>query len=157
MPTTHRRPLTHALTLLAVALVAGLVLTISPAATSSAKAVSMQAGQRVVSVAASRKGSPYVWGATGPHRFDCSGLTQWVFRKVGKHLPRVSGSQYGATQHIRGADRRPGDLVFFHSGRHVFHVGIYAGNSTIWHAPHTGARVRKEHIWTRAVWYGRVR
>ena len=157
MPSISLRAFSRVLLPLVAALVAGLALSIAPAGTSSAKALSMKASERVVSVAASRAGSPYVYGAAGPHRFDCSGLTMWSYRKVGKHLPRVSAAQYGATKHIRGADRRRGDLVFFHSGRHVYHVGIYAGGGRIWHAPHTGAKVRKERIWTRAVWYGRVR
>jgi cell wall-associated NlpC family hydrolase len=48
-------------------------------------------------------------------------------------------------------------LVFFHSGGSVYHVAIYAGNNYIWHAPHTGAKVRKEKMWTQNVWYGRIR
>ena len=47
--------------------------------------------------------------------------------------------------------------MFFHSGGRVYHVGIYAGGNTIWHAPHTGAWVHRERIWTRAVSYGRIR
>lgn len=160
MQTTIRRSYTHALMMLVVGLVAGLVVVVSPAATGSADALSLRKGHRVVRVAASRKGAPYKWGAEGPHRFDCSGLTEWVFGRVGKYLPRVAEDQYRYTRHIRRHHRRKGDLVFFHTGRRarsVYHVGIYAGRGMIWNAPHTGARVRKEHIWTRKVWYGRVR
>jgi cell wall-associated NlpC family hydrolase len=149
-----------ALMMLLVGMVAGLLLVISPTGTGSADAMTLRKAHRVVHVAASRKGSPYRWGAEGPHRFDCSGLTYWAFHRVGKYLPRVSRSQYRFTRHIRRAHRRRGDLVFFHRGpraRSVYHVGIYAGRGMIWHAPHPGARVRKEHIWTRKVWYGRVR
>ncbi|NUP42792.1 MAG: C40 family peptidase [Streptomyces sp.] len=114
---------------------------------------------KALRVAASKQGSPYQWGATGPSRFDCSGLTQYAFRKAGTSLPRTAAAQYRSTRHIGAAARRAGDLVFFHSGSSassVYHVGIYAGAGRIWHAPKTGARVRLERIWTRKVWYGRV-
>lgn len=112
---------------------------------------------QALDVAASKQGSPYEWGATGPYRFDCSGLTLYSFKHVGKKLPRTAAAQYNSTRHIPASSRHLGDLVFFHSGSYVYHVGIYAGNGRIWHAPKTGARVRLEKIWTRSVWYGRVR
>lgn len=112
---------------------------------------------KALTIAASKKGSPYQWGAAGPYRFDCSGLTLYSFKRAGKRLPRTAAAQYNSTRHLSAASRRPGDLVFFHSGRSVYHVGIYAGGGRIWHAPKTGARVRLERIWTRSVWYGRVR
>jgi cell wall-associated NlpC family hydrolase len=112
---------------------------------------------RALKVAASKQGSPYQWGATGPYRFDCSGLTLYSFKRAGKKLPRTAAAQYNSTRHIPARLRHRGDLVFFHSGRYVYHVGIYAGSGRIWHAPKTGARVRLEKIWTRSVWYGRVR
>jgi len=112
---------------------------------------------QVLRVAASKKGTPYRYGATGPRAFDCSGYTRWVFARVGKHLPRTSSAQAQATRRIRARNRRIGDLVFFRSGGHVYHVGIYAGHNRIWHAPRTGERVHLERIWTRAVVYGRVR
>lgn len=118
------------------------------AATASAKALS---------VAASKKGSPYQYGAAGPNRFDCSGLTLYSFNKAGKKLPRTTGAQYNSTKHITASSRQAGDLVFFHTGSSVYHVGIYAGSGKIWHAPKTGTRVRLEKIWTGSVWYGRVR
>jgi cell wall-associated NlpC family hydrolase len=156
--------MSHALTMLVIALVAGLVMVVSPTATSTADALSRHKGHRVVHIAASRKGAKYKWGAEGPRRFDCSGLTHWVFARVGKHLPRVSEDQYRHTRHIARRHRRKGDLVFFHHrvrhhhrARTVYHVGIYAGHGMMWDAPHTGARVRKEHIWSHKVWYGRVR
>jgi cell wall-associated NlpC family hydrolase len=80
----------------------------------------------------------------------------WSYRKVGKKLPRTAQAQYNKTRHIKRSGRRPGDLVFFHRGTRIYHVGIYAGSGRIWHAPHTGARVRLERIWTKSVWYGRI-
>jgi cell wall-associated NlpC family hydrolase len=111
---------------------------------------------KALGIAASKKGSPYQWGATGPYRFDCSGLTLYSFKQAGKQIPRTAAAQYNSTRHISAASRRVGDLVFFHTGSSVYHVGIYAGASDIWHAPKTGAKVRLERIWTRSVWYGRV-
>ncbi|GAA2921660.1 MULTISPECIES: C40 family peptidase [Streptomycetaceae] len=112
---------------------------------------------KALKIAASKKGSPYGYGATGPHRFDCSGLTLYSFKKAGKKLPRTAQQQYNKTRHITGSQRQRGDLVFFHAGRTVYHVGIYAGGGKIWHSPKTGAVVRLEKIWSKNVWYGRVR
>ncbi|WP_329181804.1 C40 family peptidase [Streptomyces sp. NBC_01477] len=131
--------------------------TLLPGAAQQAGAATLAA--KALGVAASKKGSPYQWGATGPSRFDCSGLTLYSFKQAGKKLPRTAAAQYGSTTHISASARRVGDLVFFHTGSSsssVYHVGIYAGSGRIWHAPKTGARVRLEHIWTRSVWYGRV-
>lgn len=110
---------------------------------------------RVMSTVRSRAGKPYVYGAAGPNAFDCSGLVQWVYRHVGKSLPRTSGAQAGATQRIRNP--QVGDLVFFTSGGRVYHVGIYAGNHTLWHASRPGVPVRRDRIWSGSVFYGRVR
>ncbi|MET7294661.1 C40 family peptidase [Streptomyces griseoloalbus] len=126
-----------------------------PGAASEAAAAST-AG-KALRIAAAKKGSPYQWGATGPHRFDCSGLTLYSFKKAGKKLPRTAAAQYNKTRHISAGNRRAGDLVFFHSGSYVYHVGIYAGQGKIWHAPKTGDVVRLQKIWSRSVWYGRVR
>ena len=112
-------------------------------------------GERVIRKARSRAGDPYRYGAAGPNAFDCSGLVQWVYRQIGKRLPRTSSSQAGATRRIRVPHR--GDLVFFTSGGHVYHVGIYAGDHTIWHASRPGQPVKRERIWTRSVFYGHVR
>ncbi|GHF30532.1 glycoside hydrolase [Streptomyces mashuensis] len=107
-------------------------------------------------IAASKAGSPYQWGATGPYRFDCSGLTQYAFKRAGKQLPRTAEEQYNRTHHIPASARQMGDLVFFHGRGGVYHVGIYAGDGVIWHAPKTGSVVRRERIWSKNVSYGRV-
>ncbi|MET7606069.1 C40 family peptidase [Streptomyces avermitilis] len=111
---------------------------------------------KALQIAASKKGSPYKWGAAGPRRFDCSGLTLYAFKKAGKSLPRTAAAQYNTTHHVSASHRKAGDLVFFHSGRSVYHVGIYAGKGKIWHSPKTGEVVKLQKIWTRSVWYGRV-
>lgn len=144
--------------LLAVLLTAGAVLVPQLAQAPSADAlVPMAVGARAVTVAASRRGAIYRVGAQGPRAFDCSGLTRWSYARVGKRLPRTAQQQWAATVHIRPTSRRPGDLVFFFSGRRVSHVAMYAGHGRIWHAPKPGSRVRLVPLWTSHVRYGRVR
>jgi cell wall-associated NlpC family hydrolase len=150
MTATIRRSILHAVILVG-ALVASLAL-VSPA-----EAMTAQARDRVVHIAASKQGTPYRYGATGPRAFDCSGFTRWVYSKTGRHLPRTSSAQAAAARHVNRADRRPGDLVFFRSGGHVYHVAIYAGHNSVWHSPRPGERVHRERIWTSSVSYGRVR
>lgn len=145
-------------TLVHVLIVVGALLASSAALAPSADAMTPGTRSHVIKIAASKRGTPYRYGATGPRAFDCSGYTRWVFAKVGRRIPRTSRAQAAFAHHIRAASRRTGDLVFFHSsGGRVYHVGIYAGRNTIWHAPHTGSWVHRERIWTRSVSYGRIR
>ncbi|MCX4552484.1 C40 family peptidase [Streptomyces sp. NBC_01387] len=146
--------LTRVGTASAFTLVAVAGTSLAPGAASEAQAAAH--GVRAVQIAASKRGSPYQWGASGPSRFDCSGLTLYSFKKAGKKLPRTAQGQYNNVRHISASGRQRGDLVFFHYGRSVYHVGIYAGNGKIWHSPKTGSVVRLEKIWTHSVWYGRV-
>ena len=112
---------------------------------------------RVLRVARAQTGDQYRYGAAGPNAFDCSGLTSYVYRvATGRRLPHSSSAQQGSTRRISAASARPGDLVFFHDGGHVYHVAIYAGHHTVIHAPYPGQRVKRERIWTSAVTYGRV-
>jgi cell wall-associated NlpC family hydrolase len=138
---------------LTIAAVGGSI--VVPGGASTAEAASPAA--KALKVAASKKGSHYKWGAAGPKRFDCSGLTLYSFKKAGKKLPRTAQAQYNKTKHISAKSRKAGDLVFFHSGSNVYHVGIYAGKNKIWHSPKSGEVVKLEKIWTKSVWYGRVR
>ncbi|MCW7945346.1 hypothetical protein AAW14_25925 [Streptomyces hygroscopicus] len=88
-------------------------------------------------------GSPYVYGATGPSAFDCSGLTSWAYAQAGVSIPRTSQEQANAGTRIYSeSDLKVGDLVIFFGDYH--HVGLYAGNGQVLHAPHTGAVVRYE-------------
>ena len=90
-------------------------------------------------------GSPYVWGATGPSSFDCSGLTSWAYKQAGVSLPRTSQAQANAGTRISSQSQlKVGDLVFFYNDLH--HVGFYAGNGQVLHAPKPGAGVRFESI-----------
>ncbi|MCK1819941.1 NlpC/P60 family protein [Streptomyces sp. XM83C] len=95
--------------------------------------------------AQSKLGSPYVYGATGPSSFDCSGLTSWAYAQAGVAIPRTSQAQASAGTRIYSqSDLRVGDLVIFYGDQH--HVGFYAGNGQILHAPRTGTVVRYESI-----------
>ncbi|MEW2291537.1 NlpC/P60 family protein [Streptomyces sp. NPDC006743] len=97
------------------------------------------------SAAQSRIGSPYVYGATGPSSFDCSGLTSWAYAQAGVSIPRTSEAQANAGQRIYSQSQlQVGDLVLFYGDLH--HVGLYAGKGMVLHAPHTGANVRYESI-----------
>ena len=113
-------------------------------------------GSRVVEEARKHDGKDYRYGATGPDAFDCSGYVLYVFRQLGKQLPRTSGEQYAASQKVAKADRRPGDLIAIHSssGR-VTHVAIYAGDDKMWVASTGSDRVRLQDIYTDRYRVGR--
>ena len=89
-------------------------------------------GESILAAARSKIGSPYVWGAAGPNAFDCSGLTTWAYRQVGKEIPRTSYAQAAQGQQVSRDQLQPGDIVVFYSG--ASHVGIYAGNGKVVHA-----------------------
>jgi cell wall-associated NlpC family hydrolase len=91
-----------------------------------------------VRAALSRLGRPYVWGATGPEEFDCSGLTQWSYARAGIHLDRTTYQQIYDGVPIPRSHVRPGDLVFPTAG----HVQLAIGNNLVVEAPHSGATVR---------------
>ncbi|GAA0570309.1 peptidoglycan endopeptidase [Kribbella sandramycini] len=113
--------------------------------------------EKVLKEAAKLKGTPYRYGGTSARGFDCSGYTGFVYKKAGKKMPRTSRQQYAATKHISRAAAKPGDLVFFkNGGGGVYHVGVYAGNNTLWHASKPGTRISKGKIWTKSVAFGRV-
>ncbi|AXQ57635.1 MULTISPECIES: C40 family peptidase [Streptomyces] len=102
-------------------------------------------GAAALAAAKSKVGTPYVWGATGPNSFDCSGLTSWAFAQAGYTIPRMSQDQANAGTRIASQSAlKPGDLVIFYSDLH--HVGFYAGNGQVLHAPKPGANVRYESI-----------
>jgi len=111
-------------------------------------------------------GTPYVWGATGPSTFDCSGFTQWVYRDLGINIPRVSRDQAKVGEYVRYENLQKGDMVFFdtkkrRSGK-VTHVGIYLGNNNFIHASSAGKKVviynfnKKKYYKKRFLWGRRV-
>ncbi|WP_405359590.1 NlpC/P60 family protein [Kitasatospora sp. NBC_00085] len=94
-----------------------------------------------VSNAMSKQGSPYVWSATGPNSFDCSGLMVWAYGKAGVSLPRTSQAQANYGSRVPSlAEAQPGDLIIYRDDRS--HVGMYIGNGMVVHAPHTGDVVK---------------
>ncbi|MEU8889339.1 NlpC/P60 family protein [Streptomyces sp. NPDC048442] len=105
----------------------------------SVRAPNARASQ-AVSFAYSALGKPYVWGATGPASFDCSGLTQAAWRSAGVALPRTTYTQINAGERVSRSQLAPGDLLFFYSG--ITHVGLYIGEGKMIHAPRPGAPVR---------------
>ena len=113
-------------------------------------------GTRIVKQAAKEKGKPYRYGADGPKAFDCSGLTKYVFHKLGIKLPHNAQSQKKYGSKVSKKNAKPGDLVFVMSGSHATHVAIYAGHGTWWEAPHSGLRVRHVKIWSKHVQYRKV-
>jgi cell wall-associated NlpC family hydrolase len=91
-----------------------------------------------VRAALSRLGRPYVWGATGPDQFDCSGPVQWSYAQAGVHLHRTTFQQINDGIPVPRSQVRPGDLVFPHAG----HVQLAIGNNLVVEAPYSGAAVR---------------
>lgn len=85
-------------------------------------------------------GDSYVWGAAGPIRWDCSGLTMRAYEQAGVRLPHSSRAQFGYGRSVARSNLLPGDLVFF--GTPISHVGIYVGKGKMVHAPRPGARVQ---------------
>ncbi|MHB8060846.1 MAG: C40 family peptidase [Gaiellaceae bacterium] len=118
----------------------------SAPATSSAVSPSYTApaassvGAAVVGAAMSRLGAPYVWGASGPTTFDCSGLVVWSFAQAGRPgMPHYTYSLMSGGSPVSTSDLQPGDLVFFYGGSHV---GIFIGGGQFVHAPHSGTVVQ---------------
>ena len=110
-------------------------------------------GNRVVELARSQIGMPYVWGASDPHvGFDCSGLVMWVYAQVGVSLPRTAQAQYDGTSRVSQADLQPGDLVFFAntypSAEPITHVGIYVGDGLMVNAENPTDGVQEMPVFT---------
>ncbi|SNX63473.1 cell wall-associated NlpC family hydrolase [Streptomyces sp. TLI_55] len=100
---------------------------------------------KALAFARAQVGKPYVWGATGPGSYDCSGLTQAAWNAAGISLPRTTYDQVNFGTTVSLANAQPGDLVFFYDD--VSHVGLYIGNGMMIHAPKPGAYVREESIY----------
>ena len=107
--------------------------TVAPVASSNS------AGSSIVALAKQFIGCPYVYGASGPNAFDCSGFTSYVYRQVGISIPHGATSQYRGGTPVSREDVQPGDLVFiadpaYCAGYPISHVGIYIGNGQFIHA-----------------------
>ena len=144
--------------LAAVAASVALLAPVAGVATASPAQAATTLGQRAVSEAAHHYGQAYRYGAAGPTRFDCSGLTMYVFSRLGRSLPHSSAMQYNArgVRHISRSYLAVGDLVFTIRDGRIRHVGIYAGSGLMWAATQTGDVVRKQSLAGRTLVFGRV-
>jgi peptidoglycan DL-endopeptidase CwlO len=97
-------------------------------------------GRKAVAFAFAHLGDPYVWGAQGPHAFDCSGLTSQAWSHAGRPIPRTSQQQWAQLPHVPLDLLRPGDLVIYFPG--ATHVAMYIGNGMVVQAPHPGDVVK---------------
>ncbi|MBU3064026.1 C40 family peptidase [Nocardia sp. NEAU-G5] len=109
-----------------------------PGLTAPAPAQAQSVGQRAANAALSRVGDPYVYGATGPNSFDCSGLVKWSYAQAGRDLPRTSYEQLNAGAPVALNSLQPGDVVSYYGGSHS---GLYVGNGNIVHASTYGKPV----------------
>ena len=105
-----------------------------------APAPTQTAAAKAVAFAYQQIGKPYVYGATGPSSFDCSGLTGAAWKKAGVSVPRTSYAQLGGLKSVSKSSLQPGDIIGFYSGGHV---GIYVGGGYVIHASRPGVPIKK--------------
>lgn len=103
---------------------------------------SSSTAQTVVNAAKSQIGKPYVWGATGPNAYDCSGLVQYAYSQAGKNIGRTTYQQAGAGQHVSVSQAQAGDILMWGD----YHDAIYVGNNQYVHAPQPGQNVTQATI-----------
>ncbi|MBE0565196.1 MAG: C40 family peptidase, partial [Krumholzibacteria bacterium] len=114
-------------------------------------------GPEAAALARQQLGKPYQWGASGPDRFDCSGLVQHVYGELGVPMPRISREQATMGRTVRLGELQAGDLVFFAiNGGDIDHVGIFLGGSEFVHAPRRYLPVSLESL-DNAWWRQRYR
>jgi cell wall-associated NlpC family hydrolase len=106
-------------------------------------------GLAVVAEAAKHRGKMYQFGAAGPYRFDCSGYTQYVFKRFGRSLPHSATQQGRLGVGVSKAAARPGDLLVFGSPGRYYHAAIYAGNGAMWDASTSGQPVALRRIYSQ--------
>lgn len=100
--------------------------------------------EKAIAYATSKLGRPYIWGATGPNAFDCSGLVQAAFKSAGVSLPRTTKTIISRGNAVSRSALQRGDLIWTSSG----HMGIYLGDSKMIHAPQPGDVVRVQTVWS---------
>jgi cell wall-associated NlpC family hydrolase len=104
---------------------------------------------------------PYSYGGTSPSSgFDCSGLTQYVYHRFGKSIPRTAEGQFLRFRRESKAKAWGGDLVFFHvdsdPSSYVYHVAIYEGHNHIVSATGYSAGIAWQSIWDSDVTFGTI-
>ncbi|WP_125547452.1 C40 family peptidase [Levilactobacillus lindianensis] len=142
---------------LALLVVGFFALTMSTSTTASA--ASNKSYNQIYKVAKSHLGARYVYGATGPSAFDCSGFTSYIYKKGAKTtLPRTAQAQYNHYKHVSYKHIKKGDLVFFGwSKGSISHVGMYIGKGKMIDAQNRGVVREAVHApWWHAVGYARV-
>ena len=107
-------------------------------------AVGSAAIRQVIDFALSKVGGPYVWGASGPDAYDCSGLTQAAWAQAGVRLTHYSGTQYTGTTPVALNAIQPGDLLYFYSIHQ--HVGLYIGDGKFVHAANSSDGIRLDSL-----------
>ena len=146
---------------LSVTLLLALALVLMSASTADASSRRSEKIRHAARIAVNQIGDPYVYGANGPSSFDCSGLTSYAYHHANLSLPRTSSSQAGYVRRIKKRNLRRGDLVFFHSGGSVYHVGMFLrrkdGQRIIVHSSRPGTPVQRSTIWTSSWFAGTLR
>jgi cell wall-associated NlpC family hydrolase len=113
--------------------------TAPPALPGIPQIIQQSAGQKALEAAKTKVGAQYVWGATGPNSFDCSGLVQWAYKQAGVNIPRTSFEQANAGTPISVDQLQPGDIVISNGGNHA---SVYAGDGKILEASTSGVPVK---------------
>ena len=135
---------------LAAQLAGQLAGTVSPTATCGPAVLAKGVAAAAIAFALHEVGKPYVWGATGPNSYDCSGLMLRAFSAAGVTLPRVSWQQYQAGGHVPVRQAQPGDLMFLATDptdpSTIHHVFLYMGNGQMVEAPYSGKPVRVQPV-----------
>lgn len=100
--------------------------------------------EKIVKIAQSWLGTPYVWGGNTRNGVDCSGLVKIVYEQVGLNLPRTAQQQYDYANKISNRELQPGDLLFYRKGNKISHVAIYIGKGEIIHSSSSAKSVIKQ-------------
>jgi cell wall-associated NlpC family hydrolase len=103
---------------------------------------------RAMKVALAQRGDPYRYGAAGPNAFDCSGLTQFSYGRVGRTIPRTTDQQRAGLRAVARSAKRRGDIILFVNGGDAYHAGVYIGKNKIVHSSRSGTPVKVDPIWT---------
>ncbi len=117
-----------------------------PASRAPATARTSTRAQRAVAVALDQLGTPYRYGGTTPRGFDCSGLVNFAYARVGLSLPRTTEALWRELRRVDAGSLRVGDLLFYRIDGKLAHVALYAGDGRFVHAPSSGSRVRMEQL-----------
>lgn len=134
----------------------------STPSTPSAPSAPSGSAAKAIAFATAQLGDMYLWGAAGPDRWDCSGLTMKAWAAAGVSLPHYSVAQYHATKRVSVGNLKPGDLVFYgrsSSPSSIHHVALYVGDGRILHAPRSGKPVQYASMYyssSSVMFFGRV-